>query len=214
LFVDGSFLTDVLASVARVLTAFVLCAVSAIPVGVLMGRVKIVEAVLSPFVVFMRYAPVSAFIPLLILWTGIGDLQKVIFLWLGTFFYLVALIAGNTASVPSHLLETGYTLGANQRQVLWRIVLPAALPNITDSLRVMMAVGWTYIVLAEIVAAQSGIGHMIMDSQRFLKTSRVIVGIITVGLIGIGLDYLFQLVRRLLVPWTHPHEEKLLGGNR
>ena len=199
------YLGDIAASLARVLVAFVLCALSAIPLGLLMGRFKPVAAFVTPFVVFMRYVPISAFIPLLILWTGIGDFQKVVFLWMGTFFFLVALIADAAASVGHELLDTAYTLGAQKRQMVRYVVLPAALPGILDSLRVMMSVGWTYLVLAEIVAAESGIGYVIMESQRFLKTPRVVVGILTVGIIGVGLDYLFRGMRALFLPWTRPH---------
>jgi NitT/TauT family transport system permease protein len=201
LFSSHDYLFDILASLWRVLAAFGLCAVTAVPIGLLMGRVKPVAALLNPFVIFMRYVPISAFIPLLILWTGIGNLQKIIFLWMGTFFYLVALIAGAAASVSQELLDTVYTLGARKSQVIWRVVFPAALPGILDSLRVMMGVGWTYVVLAEIVAAESGIGYMIMEAQRFLQTPRVLAGIFTVGFIGIALDYVFRSLRWMLLPW-------------
>ena len=120
---------------------------------------------------------------------------------MGTFFYLVALIAGAAASVSQELLDTVYTLGARKSQVIWRVVFPAALPGILDSLRVMMGVGWTYVVLAEIVAAESGIGYMIMEAQRFLQTPRVLAGIFTVGFIGIALDYIFRGLRWTLLPW-------------
>lgn len=146
LFLQQDYLEDIFASVTRVIIAFGLCTLSAVPLGLLMGRVKPVEAVLNPFVVFMRYVPISAFIPLLILWTGIGDFQKVIFLWMGTFFYLIALVADATASVGPEFLDTAYTLGATRQQTLWRVVFPAALPGILDSLQVMMGVGWTYLV--------------------------------------------------------------------
>lgn len=201
MFRQDNYLADILVSLSRVVIAFGLCALFAIPLGVLMGNLKPVEAVLNPFVVFMRYVPISAFIPLLILWAGIGNLQKIIFLWMGTFFYVLVLISDATASVGQELLDTAYTLGARKQQVLWRVIFPAALPGILDSLRAMMGVGWTYVVLAEIVGGNSGIGYMIMESERFLKTPRVVVGILTVGAIGIGLDYAFRSARWLLLPW-------------
>jgi NitT/TauT family transport system permease protein len=201
MFRQDNYTADILASLARVTIAFGLCALLAIPLGVLMGNFKPVEAVLNPFVVFMRYVPISAFIPLLILWAGIGNLQKIIFLWMGTFFYVLALISSATAAVGQEFLDTAYTLGASKQQALWRVIFPAALPGILDSLRAMMGVGWTYVVLAEIVGANSGIGYMIMESERFLRTPRVVVGIFTVGAIGIGLDYAFRGARRLFSPW-------------
>ncbi len=202
LFRSHGYVNDIVASLARVLVAFGLCAATAVPLGLLMGRSPIITAVLSPFVVVMRYVPISAFIPLLILWAGIGTFQKVLFLWLGTFFYLLALVADATASVAPELIDTAATLGATRPQVLVRVIFPAALPAILDALRVMMGVGWTYLVLAEIVAAESGIGYMIMESQRFLKTPRVFVGILTVGAIGLGLDFLLRSTRDLLLPWA------------
>jgi len=205
LFRRERYLGDIAASLARVMVAFALCAASAIPLGLLMGRSKPVAAFVNPFVVFMRYVPISAFIPLLILWTGIGNAQKIIFLWLGTVFFLVSLVADAVASVSNDLLDTAYTLGARKYQMLRHVVLPAALPAILDSLRVMMGVGWTYLVLAEIVAAESGIGYMIMESQRFLKTPRVFVGILTVGVIGVSLDMLSRGLRSLFLPWTRSH---------
>jgi NitT/TauT family transport system permease protein len=183
-----------------------LCVVSGVPLGIAMGRSRIIRTLLDPFVVFMRYVPISAFIPLLILWTGIGALEKVVFLWMGTFFYLSALVADATASVEQELLDTAYTLGATRRQAIRMVVLPAALPGIFNSVRLMMGAGWTYVVLAEIVAAQSGIGYVIMEAQRFLQTARVVVGILTVGFIGIALDAIFRRLGWLLLPWTRQQE--------
>lgn len=205
MFRQGHYIGDIAVSLSRVLVSFFLCTLSAVPLGILMGRVKSISAFFNPFIVFMRYVPISAFIPLLILWTGIGNFQKIVFLWMGTFFFLVALIADAAASVQREFLETAYTLGARKYQILYNVVLPAALPVMLDSLRVMMSVGWTYLVLAEIVAAESGIGYVIMESQRFLKTPRVVAGILTVGLIGIALDWAFRGFRLLLFPWLRPH---------
>lgn len=207
LFQNENYLADIWASLIRVIIAFILCVLTAVPTGILMGRIKFFEALLNPFVVFMRYVPISAFIPLLILWTGIGDFQKIIFLWMGTFFFLVALVADVSASIKQELLDTAYTLGARRHQVLLKVVFPDALPGILDSIRVLMGVGWTYVVLAEIVAAESGIGYMIMEAQRFLKTPRVIVGILTVGVIGISLDYVFRGLRWLFLPWLRQYEQ-------
>lgn len=201
LFTQDGYMADVWASLLRVGIAFVLCALIGVPIGIIAGRSPSVEAVLNPYLVFMRYVPISAFIPLLILWTGIGDFQKVVFLWMGTFFFLVTLVADATRSVQSEFLDTAYTLGASRQQILLHVVFPAALPAILDDLRVMMSVGWTYLVLAEIVAAESGIGYMIMEAQRFLNTPRVVVGILTVGLIGLGMDCVFRAVTWLALPW-------------
>ena len=201
LFKYDNYLSDIWASLFRVIVALLLCIITGVPIGLFMGRIKPVEALMNPFIVFMRYVPISAFIPLLILWTGIGDFQKIIFLWMGTFFFLVALVAEAAASVRQEFLDTAYTLGARRHEVVFRVVFPAALPGILDSIRVLMGVGWTYVVLAEVVAAESGIGYMIMEAQRFLKTPKVVVGILTVGAIGIALDYLFRGIRWMMLPW-------------
>ena len=201
LFVHGSFLNDIAASLFRVLTAFGIATAIAVPLGLSMGTFSAVEAFLSPLSAFIRYMPAAAFIPLIILWLGIGHVQKIAVIFLGVFFYLLVLIAANVAEVPLELIETAYTLGASRLQVLLKVIAPAALPSILDSLRAMIGAAWTYLIVAELVAAQVGIGYRILEAQRFLQTGRVIAGIIVIGVIGVITDFLFRGLSHLLTPW-------------
>jgi NitT/TauT family transport system permease protein len=202
LFTEQGLLADIFASVFRVLSSFFISAAIAVPLGIFMGSLKFIEGLFTPFTAFMRYMPVAAFIPLLILWVGIGHLQKIILLFIGIFFYLLVLVTNVVASVKKEYLDAAYTLGATKTQTLVKVIVPASLPGIFDSLRAMMGVGWTYIVVVELVAAESGIGKRIMEAQRFLHTADVIGCIIIIGIIGITFDLIFRLTYPLLFKWT------------
>ena len=172
LFTEQGFATDVLISVARVWTAFLLSVAVAVPLGLAMACYRSVGAFFEPFVDFIRYLPVPALVPLLIIWFGVGEASKIAVLWMGTFFQLVLLISDDTKRVPSEYVESGFTLGANQAQVIRDIILPAALPNMVDNLRITLGWCWTYLIIAEIVAASSGMGHVIWSLRRFVKTRK------------------------------------------
>jgi len=199
---DGTLLEYTLDSLYRVGVGFILAAVLAIPIGILMGSSKLMEALLEPTIDFIRYLPVTALIPLLILYFGIGDLQKMSVIFIGTFFQLVLMIADVTANVPKDLIRAAYTLGANGWQVFRRVLLPASLPGIMDNLRITMGWAWTYLVVAELVASNSGLGYMILRAQRFLQTEKIFVGLIIIGLLGVMTDYLFKLIFRIYFPWS------------
>lgn len=202
IFKEHNFLSHIGASVFRVIMAFLISAAIAIPLGLMMGGFKVAEAFFTPFTAFVRYMPVAAFIPLLILWLGIGHIEKITLLFIGIFFYLLILITNVALDVRQEYFDTAYTLGATERQVFFRVLVPASLPGIFDSLRAMMGVGWTYIIVVELVAAKSGIGKMIIESQRFLQTPRVIAGIITIGVIGILCDLIFKALFPVLFKWS------------
>ena len=161
LFTERDFSHDILISVGRVWLAFFLSVVIAVPLGLCMSAYRSVGAFLEPFVDFVRYLPVPALVPLLVIWFGVGEVSKIAVLWMGTFFQLLLLIADDTKRVPSEYVESGQTLGATNSQILRHIVIPAALPNMVDNLRITLGWCWTYLIVAEIVAANSGIGHVI-----------------------------------------------------
>ncbi len=198
LLVTESFQNDVLISVARVWGAFFLSVAAAVPIGIWMSNYRIVGALVEPIVDFIRYLPVPALVPLLIIWFGIGEASKVAVLWMGTFFQLVLLIADDAKRIPREFIETGYTLGAKPRQITRSIVLPAMLPTMVDNLRITLGWCWTWIIVAEIVAANSGIGHYIWSMRRFLKTPEVMAGILVVGIIGLLTDQAVRIVHRRL----------------
>ncbi|MBM3473248.1 MAG: ABC transporter permease [Armatimonadetes bacterium] len=201
LFAEDDFLTDVLWSASRIYGGFAVAACLAIPLGIFMGSFKRIEALISPFCSFVRYMPPTAFVPLIILWFGVGEVEKWVVIFIGVFFYLLVLIVDAVANVEIPLIETAYTLGASKTQVLRKVILPAAWPGIMDALKAMIGAGWTYLIVAELVAAERGIGHMINSMARTMNTAAVMAGIITVGLIGVVTNALFEGAYALLFPW-------------
>ena len=201
LFSELSFSTDILNSVYRVMAGFLLAAVIGVPLGLIMGTFKAAEAFTEPVVGFIRYMPASAFIPLFILWLGIGDVEKIAIIFVGSFFQLVLMVAVVAKNVHKDMLETAYTLGAKRFQVIRKVLLPASMPGIVDTLRIIVGWAWTYIIVAELVASASGIGYMIISSQRMLRTANIIFGILTIGMLGLITDYFFKWLYRRLFPW-------------
>jgi len=201
LFSELSFSTDILNSVYRVMAGFLLAALIGVPLGLIMGTFKAAEAFTEPVVGFIRYMPASAFIPLFILWLGIGDVEKIAIIFVGSFFQLVLMVAVVAKNVHKDLLETAYTLGAKRFQVIRKVLLPASMPGIVDTLRIIVGWAWTYIIVAELVASASGIGYMIISSQRMLRTANIIFGILTIGMLGLITDYFFKWLYRRLFPW-------------
>lgn len=201
LFTEFNLMHDIMVSVGRVTAGFILAAIIGVPLGVLMGSLKICEAAVEPFLGFLRYMPASAFIPLFILWLGIGETEKIAVIFFGTFFQLTLMVMDVTKNVSKDLIDTAYTLGVSPRGVFRRVILPASMPGIVDTLRITFGWAWTYLVVAEIVAASSGLGYMIMQSQRFLKTAHIMVGIIIIGIIGIFIDIFFKWLYAKLFPW-------------
>lgn len=196
LFADNGFLKDVLISVQRVLLSFAMACAVAVPLGVLMGSFRIVDAFLSPFVSAWRYLPAPSFIPLLLMWFGAGNAQKLALLFIGVIWFLITLIADHTRTVPQDLTRTSVTLGGTRRQVLMSVIVPAALPNIVVAMRQMLAVSWTYLVIAEITAADAGIGAMMMRAKRFLHVDQIMAGILVIGALGLMFDYVLKLIHR------------------
>ncbi len=202
LFTEFGFLHDIGMTVWRVLGGFVLAAVVAVPLGIAMGAFKPVEAFFEPFVSFARYLPASAFIPLLILWAGIGETQKLLVIFLGVFFQIVLMVAVTVGSTRRDLVEAAYTLGAGSSGIVRRVLLPNAAPQIAETLRLVLGWAWTYVIVAELIGASSGIGHMITDSQALLNTGQIIFGIIMIGLIGLVSDFAFKWANQKLFPWS------------
>jgi NitT/TauT family transport system permease protein len=204
LFAGQHFAADIGISIFRVWIAFILSALMAIPIGILMSSYRIVGAVTEPVIDFIRYLPVPALVPLTLIWLGIGEMSKITLLWLGTFFQLVLLIADDARRVPKEYIETGRTLGANDRELMRDILLPAMLPSMVDNLRITLGWCWTYLIIAEIVAANSGIGFVIWSAKRYMKTPEVFAGILAIGIIGLATD---QLIR-----WLHRRTFRYLGA--
>ncbi|WP_237680811.1 ABC transporter permease [[Erwinia] mediterraneensis] len=203
LFRDYDFATDIGMTVMRVLSGFLLAALIGVPLGIMMGAYKIWEAFLEPFVSFCRYLPASAFVPLLILWAGIGEMQKILVIFIGSFFQIVLMVAVTVSSARRDLVEAAFTLGCNNRSIVWRVLIPGAAPGIAELLRLVLGWAWTYVIVAELIGSESGIGHMIVDSQALLNTGQIIFGIIVIGVIGLISDYLFKVANRRLFAWSN-----------
>ena len=176
LFTDFDFTTDIGMTVMRVLGGFILACIIAVPLGILMGSYKLIEAFFEPFVSFCRYLPASAFVPLLILWAGIGEMQKILVIFIGSFFQITLMVR--------------------------RVIIPGAAPEIAELLRLVLGWAWTYVIVAELIGSSSGIGHMIVNSQALLNTGQMIFGIIVIGCIGLLSDLLFKAVNRRLFVWS------------
>lgn len=202
MFARERFHRDVLVSVLRLAAGFGLSAAMAVPLGILIGISSRAEAAVAPSLAFVRYIPPTAFIPLAVLWLGIGFLQQVSLVWLSVFFYLALLVADSASAVQRSLVDTALTLGASRFQVTSRVVLPAALPQIWRAMRTMWGVGWTMLVVVEIAGADAGIGAKIVRAQRFLQTPKVLAGIAVIGLIGLLSDMVFRLGGKALFPWS------------
>ncbi len=201
LFFEQNLLSAVLVSMQRIGIAFLLSLAVALPLGILMGSFEAVNRFFDPIVAPMRYLPITAFIPLLILWFGIEERQKVAFLFLGTFVFLLPVVVDAIRVVPDELVQTSFTLGASRWQAIRTVLIPAALPQIFDSFRVMNAIAWTYIILAEIVNPQSGIGYILRLAEQHTKPAWSFAGILVVGVIGILTDLVIRGLNRVLFPW-------------
>ncbi|MBS1149438.1 MAG: ssuC [Myxococcaceae bacterium] len=188
-------------STVRILKAFGLSIAVALPLGIAMGTFQAVNRFFDPIVAPLRYLPITAFIPLLILWFGIDESQKIAFLFLGTVVFLLPVVVDAIKAVPEELLQTAFTLGATKFQVIRTVLIPAAMPQIFDSFRVMNAIAWTYIILAEIVNPQNGIGYILQLASQHTKPEWSFAGILVVGIIGICTDIAIRMVNRLLFNW-------------
>jgi NitT/TauT family transport system permease protein len=202
LFAEYGFAKDVGMTVWRVFGGFLLAAIVAVPLGIAMGAYKPVEAFFEPFVSFCRYLPASAFIPLLILWAGVGETQKLLVIFIGSVFQIVLMVAVTVGGARRDLVEAAYTLGASSRGIVRRVLVPGAAPGIAESLRLVLGWAWTYVIVAELIGSSSGIGHMITDSQALLNTGQIIFGIIVIGVIGLVSDFVFKALNRRLFAWS------------
>jgi NitT/TauT family transport system permease protein len=203
---EGNLLPDILASTGRVMAGFLAAAIIGIPLGVGMGTFHSLEGLFSPLVGTVRYMPVNAFVPLIMIWVGLEEDAKIIMIFLGIVLYNAIMIADAIKFIPDELLNVCYTLGATRRDVLFNAILPAALPSILDTLRVNIAGAWNFLIFAELIAAQNGLGFRIILSQRYVQTDKVLFCILVIGLIGLLTDYVFKQLTIVLTPWLEHHK--------
>jgi len=186
-----------------VVAGFALSAVIALPLGLLIGSFRSVQALLEPLTDFIRYMPAVAFIPLVMLWVGIDEASKIAIIFIGTFFQMVLMVAEDVRRVPSAQVEAAQTMGATRAELIEKVIFPSAKPALLDTLRITMGWAWTYLVVAELVAANSGLGYAVLRAQRFLQTDTIFAGIIVIGLIGLLTDQLFRWLHRRAFPWLY-----------
>jgi NitT/TauT family transport system permease protein len=195
-------LKDTVASLWRVGVGFLLAAILSIPVGVLMGSFPSIRALLEPLFGLMRYMPAPAFIPLLILYLGIGEEPKITLIFIGVFFFNSLMVMDTVKFVPKDLIEATYMLGGNRLQALFQVIFPHVLPGILDACRINLAAAWQLVIVSELIAATEGLGRRISVAGRFLKTDEIFVGLIVIGVIGLIFDLLFQYLLKVSCKWS------------
>ena len=199
------FLDDVAWSTFRIVAGFLIAAAMAVPLGLLMGSFEVIRSFFQPPINAIRYMPASAFIVLLIVLEGLGEEEKLTLIWIGVFFQLVLMVMDIAHRVPDEMLNVAYTLGASRWKVFYKVFLPATFPEVVDALRITIGWAWTYLIVAELLGAERGIGSFILISERFLRMDRIIAAILTIGVLGLITDTIFGLIHR----WRFPYVEKV-----
>jgi len=204
MFAEKGFANDVGASLKRIAISFVIAIAVAWPLGIAMGAFPAVEALLNPIVSPLRYLPAPSFVPLLLALLGTGDEQKIALLVIGVIWFLVSLLMDDTKRVPRELLEASRTLGATRFGAIQHVIVPSAMPFFLDTMRQMLAVSWTYLVIAEIVAATDGIGAVMMRARRLVRMDVILGCILTIGALGLLSDVALRGLRRMAFPYLSP----------
>lgn len=190
-----------LASMFRVFSAFFLACLTAIPIGIAMGMSRWARGIFDPPLEFYRPLPPLAYLPLIIIWFGIDELPKVLLIFLSCFAPLALAARSGMRSAAQERINAAYSMGANYWQVVRHVVLPAAMPEILVGMRIAIGFGWTTLVAAEMVAANMGLGQMVLNASNFLRTDIVIMGIVVIGVVAYLFDLLMRWVERRVVPW-------------
>ena len=201
-FVDATLAEHVGASLYRIFGALIASIVIGIPAGIAIGTSRVGRGILDPIVEFLRPLPPLAYLPLVIIWVGIGEASKITVIALSMLPSIILSTSAGVRSVSKDHVNAARALGASNRQVLTEVVLPSSVPSILTGIRIALGAGWTTLVAAELVAATSGIGFMIQSAAQFLVTDIVIAGIVVIALIAILLEYIARQIERRLVPWA------------
>jgi ABC-type nitrate/sulfonate/bicarbonate transport system permease component len=197
---EYDLLQNVFQSWWRIAQAFLLCVVVAVPLGLLMASFGWLHDLVNPIAAPMRSMPITAFLPAFIALFGIDETEKVSFLWFGMFFYLLAVVVEEVKRVDESLLETAYTLGASRLQVLW-LMFRASFPSIFGSFKILYDIGWTYVILAEMINARKGVGYMLEAARKVMDFERVYACIIAIGIAAFLFRRLLTLLEDRLFPW-------------
>ena len=199
---DGTLGSATWESFRRISIGFLISTAFGLPIGILIGTYRVAEAAIEPPVDFIRYMPAVAFVPVSIVWFGVGESQKYVLIFIGTFFQQVLMVMDNVKRVPREYVDIGYTLGLRDPGILLRIVLPASAPAIWDTLRITLGWAWTWLVVAELVAAPNGLGHLILTAQRYFETDTIFLGILIIGLLGLAMDQAMKIIGGRVFGWA------------
>ena len=197
----SNLIMDAGISLFRIMIGMGISLLIAFPLGLALGMSQGLEAFIEPIIAFIRYIPPSAFIPVVIIWAGIGEAQKIIILTLGIAPYLTLVVANLVLHTRSKLVDVALTLGATQYQILRNVIIPGILPDCWNVLRIAFGSAWTLVIIAEIVGSDSGLGYLMVESGRFLRTDILFSAIISIGILGLLTDYFFKLMYPVLFPW-------------
>ena len=200
-YVDATLAQHTLASLSRIFLALVAACLTAIPLGLAIGVSPVVRGLVDPIIEFYRPIPPLAYLPLIVIWFGIGELSKVLLIYLAIFAPVGISTAAGVRGVTRDRVNAARSMGASRRQVLRHVVLPSALPDILTGIRIGLGGGWSTLVAAELVAATRGLGFMVQSAAQFLVTDVVIMGIFVIAAVAFALEIAVRVAQRLLVPW-------------
>ncbi|MEG9622715.1 taurine ABC transporter permease [Pseudomonas sp. HMSC08G10] len=200
-YMDASLWQHLCASLGRIGLALVAAALTAIPVGLAIGHNRVARGILDPLIEFYRPIPPLAYLPLIVIWCGIGELSKVLLIYLAIFAPIAIATATGVRTVDPAKLRAAQSLGATKAQLIRHVILPSALPDILTGIRIGLGVGWSTLVAAELIAATSGLGFMVQSAAQFLVTDVVVLGILLIALIAFALEMGLRALQRKLVPW-------------
>lgn len=202
MFAEDNLTLDVIVSSARVFAGFVVAGIIGVPMGLAMGTFTSLDSLFAPIVGTVRYMPVTAFVPLIVIWLGLDEPSKILIVMLGVVLYNAIMVADAVKFIPNEMINVAYTLGATRKDVVFKVIIPATFPSVLDTLRVNISGAWNFLVIAELVASQNGLGFKIIQAQRFLQTDKVLFCIALIGLIGLVIDYGLKWISQRLTPWA------------
>ncbi|WP_350023484.1 taurine ABC transporter permease TauC [Pseudomonas protegens] len=200
-YMDSTLWQHLAASLQRIGLALGFAVLTAIPVGIAIGANRIARGVLDPLIEFYRPIPPLAYLPLIVIWCGIGELSKVLLIYLAIFAPIAIATATGVRTVDPAKLRAAQSLGATRAQLIRHVILPSALPDILTGVRIGLGVGWSTLVAAELIAATSGLGFMVQSAAQFLVTDVVVLGILVIALIAFAMEMGLRALQRKLVPW-------------
>ncbi|HLF04988.1 MAG TPA: ABC transporter permease [Dehalococcoidia bacterium] len=199
---SGEIFTAAGVSLQRILIGFGLAVLVSVPLGLAMGSFRSIQSLFEPMIGLVRYMPATAFVPLLLIWLGLGETPKIALIFIGTVFFNSLMTANVVWQIPNELIKVSYTLGASNFTVFRKVVLPHALPGMVDAARVNLAAAWNLIVVAELLAASEGLGFRIVRAQKFLQIDKIFALLIVIGIIGVTTDILLHWARKRMSPWA------------